>query len=510
MKNGLARTAGFFHGAATTLCGVMLAASPWCFASVEKWWFWPMAGFIFAAAACSGLGAMVEVIGGVRARPRAPARAVAALALCLPFFAYALWRAGRPSGPGSPLVVMEAERSLMLFATPWLLALSLCVSSGPRSRAAILRFLVANAVVVCVYAAVNHFLTGDMQILWVKGNDFHYVNRASAPFFCPNNYVDFATIFGFVAVAAAIAPRSRGPSPLARIGWLALAAVFFGSGFLSASRWGLSAAFVSCVASLALFGFRGRGFLTRVVFTALVLCAVVGGACAVRYTDNPLMSRVREHQFWKLWQDAESPKSALRDPKFRQQIADTFAYKFDRGQYIGAALRAWRSSPRFGIGPGQHTHRWAQFEPTSDGVRRGPGGVPRLKRPRHSDYGKHLYEVHSDWTQLLEEYGTVGFALFLPPLLFLLVALPLRQGAVQLRDAPVLDRAAPLAAWMTLAMLCVHAIFDFPMQVPCLVWLTAGMCALGLLADAPSPTVVETNGDAGEEPCGQTMEASVR
>lgn len=484
------RTATFFHGAATALCGALLVASPWCFGSWEMWWFWPMACLVFAAAACSGAGALAEALGGVRVRRRLPTRAIVAAVLCLPFFAYALWRAGRPSGPGSPLVVMEAERSLLLFVTPWLLALVLGLSSGPRSRAAILRAMVVNAVVLCVYAAVNHFLTDDLQILWVKGNDFNYAERASAPFFCPNNYVDFAGTFGLLFVTAALAPRTRART---RLLWIAAAVVVLASAFLSASRWGLSATFAACVIGVALFGLRGRRLLARLFWTLALLSAIAGGAVAIRYTDNPLMERVRVHSLWQLWEKTGNPAEAVRDPEFQQQLKQTFWYQFDRGQYIGAALRAWRTSPRHGIGPGQHSHRWAQFEPTSDGVRRGPGGNPSLKRPSHSDYRKHLYEVHSDWTQLLEEYGRVGLALFLPPLLFLLLALPLRQGAVQFSDAAALDRAVPLAAWMTLVMLCLHAVFDFPMQVPCLTWLAAAFFSMGLLA-----------GEGGVEPARQT------
>ncbi|MBO7223942.1 MAG: O-antigen ligase family protein, partial [Kiritimatiellae bacterium] len=93
-----------------------------------------------------------------------------------------------------------------------------------------------------------------------------------------------------------------------------------------------------------------------------------------------------------------------------ERFHDTFWYGFDRGTYIGAALRAWESSPVLGIGPGQHSSRWGEFAATPDGTR-DPYKAPRLRND-----GYHLYEVHSDWTQLLEEYGIVGVVLFIIPM----------------------------------------------------------------------------------------------
>ena len=213
----------------------------------------------------------------------------------------------------------------------------------------------------------------------------------------------------------------------------------------------------------------------------------VGRDCygdVLRYEDgvwtervyNPLMNRVASHPIWKAL--AGAPDGAA----FREKLHDAFWYSFDRGQYIGSALRAWRSNPVWGIGPGQHSNRWAEFEASPDGVRPDPDGpADAFTRPRQRDYSKHLYEVHSDWTQLLEEYGLAGLALFLLPLGGVLWILYDRQRSVAAGDGPALARALPLGALLYCIVLILHSFGDFSLQMPSIVWLFAFVLSSAVL-----------------------------
>ena len=193
---------------------------------------------------------------------------------------------------------------------------------------------------------------------------------------------------------------------------------------------------------------------------------------------NPLMNRMKGHPFWILWQRIGSWE------ELREKASETFWYSFDRGQYIGAALRAWRSNPVWGIGPGQNQHRWPQFAASEDGVRAEPGRPGTLKKPRLMNDNYHLYEVHSDWVQLLEEYGWVGFALFCFAYVGIAVLLLRRQGAI-LADGEglrALDRGLPLGVLLALGVVSIQCTLDFSMQMPCIAWLFGFLVAAALLA----------------------------
>ena len=198
---------------------------------------------------------------------------------------------------------------------------------------------------------------------------------------------------------------------------------------------------------------------------------------------NPLMNRVAGHSIWKAW--AGAPDGAA----FRAKLHDAFWYSFDRGQYIGSALRAWRSNPVWGIGPGQHSNRWAEFQATPDGVRPSPDGpADAFARPRHSNASQHLYEVHSDWTQLLEEYGLAGLLLFLLPMGGVLWILADRQRPVAEGDGPALARSLPLGALLFCVVLALHSFGDFSLQMPSIVWLFAFLLSSAVLENGLDET----------------------
>lgn len=478
--NAAEATAEALHCAAFFLAGAVAVVSPWLFASWEMWWFWTVTTVLCAALGCSGIATLIEE---AHLRPNGllkphhrhvPSRAVVLLALCAPFLAYALLRCLGPSGPGSPMVAMERERSLALFFTPVGIALVHLLSSRTRWRAKLLRFLAADFVLVGVCAAVNHFATNDMQILWVAANDFHYAGRASAPFYCPNHFADYVFFGVLVMLGTAVTPRIRFKTLVAV---LAGAAFLTASGFLSLSRGGLASLVAAAVAGIPLFGFRTRPVWARIVLGALVAAVSAGGVLAARYTDNPLMGRLKSHPLWKAWTEAENPA------EFGKKFSDVFWHDFDRGQYVGAALRAWKSNPVFGIGPGQHSNRWAEFEASEDGKRPSLPDRSDMVFPRQRGYGKHLYEVHSDWTQLLEEYGIAGFALFLVPFFGVGTVLAKRIKPCANGDARTLDRALPLGTMLCFLMLAFHSTFDFSLQIPAITWTFATLVSLSVLSE---------------------------
>ncbi len=207
-----------------------------------------------------------------------------------------------------------------------------------------------------------------------------------------------------------------------------------------------------------------------------VLLLAAGGAWTFMKVPNPLRTRIETHHLIStLRKECSAP-----EPDW-QKVRKAFFTGFDRGMYIDSALRAWRSNPRIGIGPGQHAIRWPEFAATPDGDRE------TRKWPTLTNHTYYLYEVHSDWTQLLEEYGTLGLALFLLPCL-VVPALLLRAQGAGLRDeeASALDQALPLAALFGLGVFAIHSLGDFSLQIPALVWSLAALTACGLLSTLPA------------------------
>ena len=93
----------------------------------------------------------------------------------------------------------------------------------------------------------------------------------------------------------------------------------------------------------------------------------------------------------------------------------------------------------------------------------------------------HSYEVHSDWLQLLEEYGIVGFVLFLIPCLiwFFVIKEKLPDESQVYDDTgyPPLF-AAPLAALLAFICMAFHSLGDFNLQMPATVWLLSAILTL--------------------------------
>lgn len=470
------RWSSVFYAIAAGLLTAFLLTDIWLFGSWEMWWFWGILLVLSAACAFAGIGVALDICMGSPSR-RYPVRAIVALLSFVPFLLYGLIRATGESSAGMPIVAMEAERSLLLFGTPIFVALLTLVCTKHRTRRIMLWLLLADMVLVGLCGTINHFLTNDLQILWVAANDFHYEGRASAPLYCPNHFSAYLNIGICYLVAICFTPGVKWKTILT---CLFVALLLTAANSFSLSRGGIASLFAGLAIGVPLFALRGRRPLFRIGGTVLGILVAIGVGCAIRYTDNPLMQRMETHPLWKAW------KSSKTNSEFAQKFSDAFWYQFDRGTYIDSALRAWRSNPVWGIGPGQHSNRWGQFAATEDGVRPVNGDPRTLKWPRLRNTDYHLYEVHSDWTQLLEEYGVVGLLLFLLAYFTISVTIFIRQGRVLASPSSsslsIMERTLPTAALLILCVYTIHSIFDFSLQIPAIVWTIGFLFAAAILA----------------------------
>ena len=514
-----------FHGLAFLCILANLLLSPWCFGSWESWWFWPLSTLLFAACFFSGVACLVgskESSSSYRGPNNGHfiinGKIFAVAIAALPFLLYTLARAQHPSAADRPLVSMEMERSLLLFFTPAMIATVMFLSLTHKRLKILLAAFLLNSILLAVYAIANHLLCNSDYVLWVV-SPWGYGDRAKGPFFCPNHLSAYLNLGIAFCLALFFAPKTKW---LIKIAGLSAAILLAGANFLSLSRGGLASLLLGLVIGLPTLALRGHRLAVRVIAPLFLLGALALAFMVITQTSNPLRSRVESHPLYRTAvQNAGSPE-------WRQKMHDSFWYSFDRGTYIQSALRAWKSNPVWGIGPGQHSNRWAEFAATDDAVRPINGDLSTLKRPRYVNNSQHLYEVHSDWTQLLEEYGVVGLVLFLISMTVVLVVTGISQS--QMNDAPEqdeqtesdiedtleeevspkntevvrhrsthrrhrhaqastpsenrspLERALPLASLLACLIMTLHSLGDFSFQIPAITWAFAVLVTGGILA----------------------------
>lgn len=457
---------------------LVIVLSPWWFGSWEMWWFWPMAVLLFLGAFLAGTGSLLgsaftarlSCRNGNQPAYRMERRLAVLLLSVLPFLLYAVWRSTRPSAPDIPLVEMEAERSLLLMGTPVLLCLTLFLSANRRRINLLGWTLLANGALLACYAVANYFITRNIWVLWVK-TPFYYAGRSCGPYFCPNHFVDHMNMGLALVLAFVFTRRATG---LAR-GLVLLPGIPFAMAWFQTLSRGGVASFILALPFFLLIALRGQGWKKRLLASGGSILILSLAFWALFAVPNPLQERINSHYLTKII------RSELKKPEpDRDLIRKTFLYKFDRGTYIDAALRAWRSNPRIGVGPGQHAIRWPEFAPTPDGDRE------TGRKPTLANHTFYLYEVHSDWTQLLEEYGTVGFGLFLLPLAVVMILLYRAQGdGLRNPDSTAMEQTLPCAAMFAAVVFAIHSVGDFSLQVPAITWNFAALVCCGLLATLP-------------------------
>lgn len=398
------------------VCGVAILG-PWAFSAWEMWWFWPIALLLFAGVLFAGVGSIIEMIINSSYGDTAPEvgyfifgkRKLVMLISIIPFIAYAIVRFVFHTDTQHQFVYMDGERSLLLFITPVLLAVTMLLVCTRKRLVWLCFAILINMFLVAIYSIINHYVTNDTLVLWFEvPRSMWYGGRATGVFFCPNHLSAFMNFGILFTVALLLTPRKKGVD-LKQVLWLNILAAtvlpfLLWANVLTLSRGGMASLFVALVVGLSIFGFSNVKPLKRIGIILGVIISAVLLLVLIFSTENIVHERCKKHGFYRLMTE-ESEQS------FGERLHETFWYGFDRGWYIGSALRAWESNPVWGIGPGQHSSRWGEFAATPDGTRE------PFKAPKMRNDGYHLYEVHSDWTQLLEEYGIVGVVLFIIPML---------------------------------------------------------------------------------------------
>ncbi len=520
------------HGLAACCVGLHVLLSPWAFGAWEMWWFWPMAALLFAGCFFSGLASLcgTTLSAALDGEPHVhhftlSARVLAVLASVSPFLIYALIRAQFPSAPERPLVAMDAERSLLLFLTPVAAGFVLFLSFTHTRLRRLFTAIIINGVLLALYAGINQWLTyGEDKpdyVLWVL-TPWGYGDRAKGPFFCPNHLSAYLNLTLCLCIGWIFTPRT----PWRVRTTLSVAALVMAvTNFMTVSRGGILSLFAGLLIGIPLFAMRGYRLRARLLAPLVVI--VIGGVTAtvILRTENLLSKRLESHPLHRVL------TQTVNTPEWRERLHDTFWYSFDRGTYIQSALRAWRSNPVWGIGPGQHPWRWTEFAATDDGIRPTPENPGAFKRPRLDNANYHLYEVHSDWMQLLEEYGLVGFILLLIPAGVIIGITRLNQTeCVDLAEAadpapraddadaagdpdslpaalrrrsthrrhrrrPRTDEtetpthialALPLASLLAITVMSIHSLGDFSLLIPSVTWLFGALVSGGLLASNPT------------------------
>lgn len=442
-----------FKWAGFTMLLAVLLVAPWIFAAWEMWWFWPMAVIIFAAAACFA-GRMVLCHKFGRRHLRFTNITVPVAAAFLPFLVYAFLRFLQTE------VHLDAERSFLLFLTAYLVAVSVGIGFSRRQLRILFWVLLVNCAAVGLYAVINHNLTGSRNVMWQHGFEQYYqAGRASGPYYCPDHFSALMEIALAVSLALVV---TRGASVSLRLIGTAVGVIALVGILMAKSRGGMLTAFVILVALFAI-GFYQYRPAVRWGLRFGCLAILLAAALLFAFSELPFARRFRDYP----WKKIETG---------------------DRGLMIAGAIRAWRHAPVYGIGAGMHRHMWLHVAASDDGDQIAGRWPTTLNSSFHS------YEVHSDWVQLLEEYGLIGLFLFLfaAGVGFGVVWRDWRQrrmaSITAAVETPCREHDHP---WMTLAALLIitamafHSLGDFSLQMPATTWIMAALlgATIGMIAD---------------------------
>ena len=440
--------------------------STWFFGAWEIWWFWPFVSCIFLTTACYAVRLMFSSFLGTRRLNFSTLVYSLAMAWS-PFLVYALIRAIQADVP------MDAERSFLLQLTPFLLGL--IVATGvPETRHRILIVLImVNLGLLGLYGIANHFLEGNAKVLWVPGFPQYQegYHRATGSYFCPDHFSGLMELALAMAMALLLVRSSTRVQRVLAIGLagIALCGIVF-----SRSRGGgivagivVTAALVLCTMSWprkSKWLVRSIGLVTLTV--AISAFVLFGGHYVKRFKEYP-------------WTTLEHS---------------------DRFQMSSAALRAWKTAPWIGVGPGMHSSLWPHFAASADGDRI-TGRWPTFPNNQY-----HSFEAHDDWAQLLEEYGLIGMGLFLLAIGTALAGLLRRWrrwAFIQANSSDCIQSTAWIIPGMLLAALAmaIHSIGDFNLQIPGTTWLTGILAGLAVAAARLTPPFRQRkpNGSIEEE-----------
>ncbi|MEI6809882.1 MAG: O-antigen ligase family protein [bacterium] len=435
-----------------------VCVAPWLFGAWEMWWFWPFAVCIFAAAFCFSVRL---VSGGRLLRTHrlhfTPAGTTVAVSFAV-FLAYAFVRSRQ-----SP-VFMDAERSLMLFLTSFLLAGVIVIGFSRSQLRALYAMVVVNLLCLGLYGIINHWVTGSHKVLWVTSGFTQYAGRATGTYFCPDHYSGLMELLLALALGLLLAPRADGNSDTRKTRyriWMVVAGLMIPVAlygvWISQSRGGGLTVLAILAAALLVWTGRFRsGPRWGIRLGGLAVCIAV--VVMLWNSNSTYINRFKElTPFDRSGGLSLSGAAESASSRIKENI---------RYNMYSAAYRAWLDTdPWFGIGPGMHQHLWFHYAASPDGDR------ARGIWPSRPNFDTHAHQVHNDWLQLLEEYGVAGIVIFLVWTCAMLVVL---IKGYRLRLSP----AMALGAGLCLACMAMHSLVDFNLQIPATVWLFAVVLAV--------------------------------
>ena len=449
---------------AGTLLGVLLAVggvAPWFFGAWEMWWFWPFVALLSVGALCGG-GLIVWLQQG-----SASHRATLVLWACVPFLCYTLlrWWAG-------PAVFVDAERAVLLHVSGVLVAALVVFALRDRHVPYLFWGLYSSLAVMSLYGILNHLLTGSQRVLWAPGYA-QYAGRATGPYFCPDHFAGAMELLVCMGLGILL-DRSVGAGRRLLGG---LAVGFGGAAALMSLSRGAGMTLVVIGGLVVIWGFQQ--WPIRVRWAWRVVCAMAGLLVLAGAFAGAQGYRERFVSYGGL-----NRVVATSEEPLHTQVVDRLL-RTSRGRMFAGSWRSWQTAPWFGIGTGMHRHVWPAVAASGDGDR-DAGVWPTLL---NDDF--HSYEVHSDWLQLLQEYGVVGMGLFLLGFgavvaffwqCFREVAQDWTRHELEYLDACPRDYHLVLAGFLALGAMAFHSLGDFNLQMPGTVWMLAILVGLGIRA----------------------------
>lgn len=469
------------RGILACLC-ISVVVGPWFFGAWEMWWFWPFVAPIFVALLLFGLKLILGGCAGCEAsRPAGPGEGVEGtpvdmtrrhlrlLLSAVPFLLYASFR--YLSAP----VYIDAERSFLLFLTSWLLVMMVVFGLGASERRWLFGAICINLVLMALYGLINHQLTESRLVLWADGFEKYFRDdRASGCYFCPDHFSGVMEIAACLGLGFVFGGGLRMHE---RLGGLAMTILGVAGIMMSKSRGG-GITFIVILVAVAIWGLTHLPREARWWWRLSACSAVLMLVLLLASTAGPYMNRFGAYFGGKQLR-GKSASEVL-------ETAKKHVVSKSRPQMYGAAYRAWRSAPWMGIGPGMHESLWPHFGPTADGDPASGKWPSRLNLEYTSN------EVHNDWLELLEEYGVVGFVLFLLPFGLLVREFhgslkqdPRRQRIRVLMheaDGEPWQDAMVLGVFLAILAMTFHSLGDFNLQIPATTWMMATLTGLGLSA----------------------------
>lgn len=438
---------------------IAIVVSPWFFGAWEMWWFWPFTTTIFASTFFFALLLLVQkhnkekfnifsLFSGI---------GLTLLSFCL-FLIYAVIRFMQAE------VFMSAERSFLLYLTPLLVGINIIFGLTNKQRRLLWVLLFFDILILGIYGIINHFITGNELVMWAPGYEQYYKDhRATGSYFCPDHFAGIMELGLCMAIPLLLDLRS---SVKWRIAGIVMSITTITAILLSKSR-GAGLTLMIIGLAVVIWGGTQLPKIVRWYLRGAVILVGLALLASIWLSDIAYIKRFKSY-----FGHEHKQKTSLVEKKdaIMAQLRRT-----SRGRMYGAAVRAWKSNPIVGIGAGMHENLWFHFAATDDGDRE------KNIWPSMTNHYFHSYEVHNDWLQLLEEYGTIGFILFLIPFMLwfnvLRKELPDETQISHRVEYPPLY-AASFAGLLACICMGFHSLGDFNLQMPATTWILATIITL--------------------------------